>query len=312
MKKRGFRPEEILFSPTLQCNLDCAHCDVEKSSDTLSVKSATVFLKKCAKAGISRLGFTGGEPFLVPDFLVAVSKEALRQKMFFSRIATNGVWFENKAILTDVLTRLFRAGYDGDILLSVDAFHKQELRKVAMFIRTVSRIWNRPEMVSIAAVKGSREAETLRRLRRLAAILKARLCGVGSAHSYIKREDLLMRIIYIDLSPIGRAAHLKNPWDGKWFKDDFCRGPGNIFFVTPDGKVAPCCGYANNHKLLNIGTINDLPEKLIKNAQKNKFVSTVFSRGLHAIRKRLTAKGIRFPGKTINHCFFCSYLLDLV
>ena len=121
-----------------------------------------------------------------------------------------------------------------------------------------------------------------------------------------------MRIIYIDLSPIGRAAELKNPWDGKWFKDDFCNGPGNIFFITPDGRVAPCCGYANSHPLLNIGTINDSPKKLIKNALKNEFVSTVFSHGLHAMRKKIISQGVKFPGKTTNHCFFCRYLLDLV
>ena len=312
MNKHSFHPEEVLFSPTLQCNLNCTHCDIEKHSGLLSKKTACAFLKKCAAAGIGRVGFTGGEPFLAADFLVAVTKETLRQKMFFSRITTNGVWFKNKTILTNTLTRLFTAGYDGNILLSVDAFHAQDLKKVALFIRTVSRIWNRPEMVSIASVRGARETATSKCLRQLAHLLGGRLCNADNRSLCIKSKDLFTRIIYINLSPVGRAAGLKNPWDGKWFKDDFCKGPGNIFFVTPDGKVAPCCGYANGHALLNIGTIDDSPSKLIKNAQKNKFVSIIFSRGLHALRKKLIGKGIELPGKTTNHCFFCRYLLDRV
>jgi uncharacterized Fe-S cluster-containing radical SAM superfamily protein len=312
MKTRGFYPKEVLFSPTLQCNLKCAHCDIEKRHGLLPVKVVSLFIKKCAAAGINRVGFTGGEPFLAADFLVAVTKETLRQRMFFSRITTNGVWFKNKTMLTATLTKLFKAGYDGDILVSVDAFHAQGLKKVALFVRTVSRIWNRPEMISIAAVRGARETTTSKRLKQLAHLLGGRLCNADNRSPCLRSKDLFMRIIYIDLSPVGRAAGLKNPWDGKWFKDDFCSGPGNIFFVTPDGKVAPCCGYANGHALLNIGTIDDSPAKLIKNARKNKFVSTIFSRGLHALRKKLMAEGIKLPGKTTNHCFFCRYLLDLV
>jgi len=309
---RGFYPKEVLFSPTLQCNLKCAHCDIEKRHGLLPAKGASLFIKKCAKAGIDRVGFTGGEPFLAADFLIALTKEALRQKMFFSRITTNGVWFKNKTTLTATLTKLFEAGYDGDILVSVDAFHAQKLRKVGSFIRTVSRIWNRPEMISIAAVRGARETATLKRLRQLAHLLGGRLCYADNRSPCIKSKELFIRIIYIDLSPVGRASGLKNPWGKKWFKDDFCKGPGNIFFITPDGKVAPCCGYANDHARLNIGTIDDSPKKLIKNARKNKFVSAVFSRGLHVLRKQFIANGIKFPGKTTNHCFFCRYLLDLV
>ena len=231
MKKRRFYPHELLFSPTSQCNLRCAHCDVEKRPGVLSVKTAAVFLGRCAVAGIKRVGFTGGEPFLAMDFLIAITKEVLRRKMFFSRITTNGVWFKNKTTLTAKLTGLFSAGYDGDIMVSVDAFHKQDLRKVAVFIRTVSHLWNRPEMISIAAVKGAREADTLGCLRRLARLLRARLCDPGTLHACIKGDDLFMRIIYIDLSPVGRAACLKNPWGEKWFRDDFCKGPGNIFLL---------------------------------------------------------------------------------
>ena len=38
----------------------------------------------------------------------------------------------------------------------------------------------------------------------------------------------------------------------KWFKEDFCAGPGNVLYVHPNGSIAPCCGFANENKALQI------------------------------------------------------------
>lgn len=294
MKTRKFRAGEILFSPTTKCNLRCAHCGIKKYPKNLHKKTALKFLNECADIGIKRLGFTGGEPFLALDFLCAITKEAVRRKMFFSRIMTNGVWFKAKKELISALKRLFCAGYDGDICVSVDAFHKQNLQKVALFIKTTSEIWNRQDMVSIAAVKGALDSQTKKRIKNLKRLLNARL---------------FIKVFYIELSPIGKAGVLKNPWGNKWFKDDFCQGPGNVFFVLPDGSVKPCCGYGNENKMLTIGNIKrDTPQELLRNAEKNRFVFKIFRSGFHPIRRALEKSGIRFPGKTTNHCFFCYYL----
>ena len=298
MKSRKFRADEILFSPTAQCNLRCGHCDIKKYPVNLPKQTAIKFIAACAKAGIKRLGFTGGEPFLALDFLCAITKEAIRCNMLFNRIMTNAAWFKTKNELMSSLERLFKAGYDGDICISVDAFHKQNLQKIALFIKTVSEIWNRQDMVSIAAVKGALDNQTKKRLKDLKRLLNTRL---------------FIRIFYIELSPIGKARRLKNAWGNKWFKDDFCKGPGNVFFVLPNGAVKPCCGYGNDADMLTIGSIKrDTPQKLLRNAEKNLFVSEIFKEGLHPIRQALERSGIRFPGKTANHCFFCYYLTNVI
>jgi MoaA/NifB/PqqE/SkfB family radical SAM enzyme len=258
------------------------------------------------------VGFSGGEPFLDINFLCAVIREAVRLRMSFTRIMTNASCFQAKEDLLHSLKRLFHAGYDGDLCVSVDAFHRQDIKKIALFIETALKVWRRPDMVSIAAVKGAKEAQTYKRLMRLAKSLNARLIYGVHKNSFIKKEGLFIKIFRIDLSPVGKAAALKNAWNGKWFKDDFCEGPGNIFFILPDGTVKPCCGYANDAKILTIGSIKrDTPKKLIQNAENNRFVSAVFGSGLHSIRKILERSGIKFPGKTTNHCFFCHYLATI-
>ncbi len=310
MKKFRFKPDEILFSPTDKCNLRCAHCDIKKGPAALDLKSAIRFVNACADIGIRRIGFTGGEPFLVRGLLCRIIKEAVRRRMSFNRIMTNAVWFKTKNELVSTLKKIFRAGYDGNICISVDAFHRQDLRKAALFIRIASEIWKRPDIVSIVAVKGAKDNQTRKILTRLARLLNTHIKFNPPKHAFMRRDGLFIKIFYVDLSPVGKAGKLKTPWDGKWFKDDFCCGPGNVFFVLPDGTVKPCCGYANESDILTIGSIKtDTPKKLIDNARKNRFVSEVFSEGLHPIRRALEKTGVRFPGKIRNHCFFCHYLL---
>jgi len=309
MKTRKFSPTEILFSPTTQCNLRCAHCDIKQRRKILPKKTALKFIATCKRAGIKRVGFTGGEPFLALDFLCAITKGTIRCGMLFGRIMTNAVWFNTKKELTSALHRLFQAGYDGDFCVSVDAFHRQDMRKVASFIKVAAEIWKRPDIVSIVAVKGTKENKTRRRLKALACLFNARLRGFPHQYASMKSDTLFIKVFSIDLSPLGKAGSLKNGWNGKWFRDDFCAGPGNVFFVLPDGTVKPCCGYATDADMLTIGSIKrDTAKKLLRNAQNNRFVATIFKSGFHPIRKRLERAGVRFPGKTTNHCFFCYYL----
>ncbi len=308
-----FSPKEVLFSPTARCNLNCSHCNTKKSSETLPVKDAVKFLKQCKNIKINRIGFTGGEPFLAPDFLYALTKAAVKGEMLFDRIMTNGVWFKDKKNLDAVLSKLYAAAYDGDICVSVDKFHRQDMKKIALFIKTALSIWRRPDIVSIAAViDNENDHATEDKFKRLCCLLNGQLFGFGKGQAYIKGPALFIKIFKIKLSAIGAAEKLKDPWSGKWFKEDRCKGPGNVFFVEPSGDVRPCCGYADAEDLV-IGNIKDDPACLIfKNAAKNRFVSTVFRSGLSRIRKRLEKAGVGFPGQTDDHCYFCNYIIKQI
>jgi radical SAM protein with 4Fe4S-binding SPASM domain len=309
----AFRPEELLFLPTTDCNLNCPHCTQKRSKQVLSKSLAVKFLRDCAKNNIKKIGFTGGEPFLVQDFMLAVVREAVRNNLFFDRIMTNGSWFRTDRELKVALSRLREAGYDGSICVSIDAFHAQNIEKVANFIKEAVAIFGRKDIVSIAYTGGAGESATKTKLNSIAGLLNGRLIGFGSAHPRITSKDVFIKISRIELSPVGRAARLKDPWDGKWFKEDRCKGPGNVFLVMPNGDVKPCCGYASDLKELTIGNIGrDNVKKLIANAKNNKLVNTIFTSGLSSIRKCLESSGAAFPGKTSNHCYFCYHLLTQV
>jgi len=184
---------------------------------------------------------------------------------------------------------------------------------VVAFIKEAVSLWKRSDIVSIAYTAGAREGKTKRRLQKLSRLLKTRLIRFGGRNSCIKGRSLLIKVHKIDLSPVSKASILKNPWDGTWFKEDYCRGPGNIFFVMPDGSVKPCCGYATDRNELTIGNIRrDSARAIIRKARMNRLAFTIFNSGLSALRHRLEAIGVRFPGKTSDHCYFCNYVMTKV
>ena len=309
----SFRPDEVIFCPTMSCNLSCSHCRPGSASGALSVASALRFVDGCKRSGVARVGFSGGEPFLRPLFLERVLGRAARRGLLFGRLMTNGAWWRSEKALAGIFERVRRAGFDGTICVSVDAFHAQDLRKVATFIRLAVACWRRPDAVSIAYVASRKDAETRRRLLRLAKLLDGRLSRFGGAHASIRSDAIFIRLERIPLSAAGRRADGAPAWDGAWFAEDLCRGPGNVFFVQPDGSVKPCCGYANDAARLTIGSIaRDTPAAMVAHARANRFVRAVFTEGLTRIRGRLERIGWRFPGKTSDHCFFCRYLLTRV
>src|SRR5580704_13350210 len=76
-RTRTFRPNYLSFAGTYQCNLSCPHCCVPiEWTDRLDIAAALRFLEEAHRFGINLLGFTGGEPFLYPEFLIAVSRRA--------------------------------------------------------------------------------------------------------------------------------------------------------------------------------------------------------------------------------------------
>src|SRR5262245_26951190 len=123
-RTRTFRPNYLSFANTYQCNLACAHCCVPiEWPDRLDIGVALRFLEDAHTYGIRTLGFTGGEPFLYPEFVQAVCRRAADRGFRFDKVMTNGVWPRDRAHLEQVLGGLAEAGVRGKIGLRVAKFH---------------------------------------------------------------------------------------------------------------------------------------------------------------------------------------------
>jgi len=307
-----FSPEEVLFSPSTDCNLRCEHCAVPQTRQVLPVSSATKFLKDCASHHIEKVGFTGGEVFLHTDFLYPVVKKARVLGMAFTFITTNAQWFKDRLHLRRVLQGLLRAGYDGSFFVSVDHFHKGPVANIGLFIEEAVRLWQRPDIVSLAYVWGVYERRTASRIQSVAdGLMLSSKGSLSRGTCCLTNQAYCIRTYKVPFSAARGKEYIRDPWHFRqWFKEDYCRGPGNVLFVMADGTVKPCCGYGFHSQMLTIGNIRHDPVKtLLARAGRNRFVQTVFRRGLSAIRKNMTAKGMRFPGKTKDQCYLCEYLL---
>src|SRR5207249_6976739 len=123
-RTRTFRPNYLSFAGTYQCNPSCPHCCVPiEWTYRLDIGAALRFMEEAHQYGIRILGLTGGEPFLYPEFVLAVCRRAAQPGFRFDKIMTNGVWFQSRTHLEQVLQELADTGFDGKLGLSVDKFH---------------------------------------------------------------------------------------------------------------------------------------------------------------------------------------------
>jgi len=84
---------EIGFELTNDCNLDCLHClrDKDDTESFLPISLISRVLREAKAYGTQRVGFTGGEPTLHPDFLGVVDAVTKLGYPYF--FVTNGLNF---------------------------------------------------------------------------------------------------------------------------------------------------------------------------------------------------------------------------
>ncbi len=225
---------------------------------------------------------------------------------------TNGVWSEDGTHLERVLTDLRDAGFSGKLGLSVDKFHGMDVPKLAGFCRAARRVFDRDTILSLSYASRAPD-KGLEPIRRLAEALG----GVVAWSDLLRRfllvsDEFTMTLNWNHLATVERAEKLPgDPWDGEWFAEDYCEGPGQALIVNPRGEVKPCCGFASDLGQLTIGNIyTDSVREIIAKARRHPYVGKVFREGLTAIRDEILARDpAALPGATSNHCYFCWYVL---
>jgi hypothetical protein len=302
-----------MFAPVYQCNLSCPHCCVPiEWPDRLDIGVAIRFLEDAHAAGIRTLGFTGGEPFLYPEFLFSLTYRANQLGGFrFDKIISNGVWHRDADHLYDTLTEMKDAGWTGKIGLSVDKFHGIHTAKAAEFCRTATRVFRRDNVVSLSYAS-RRPDQGLEPVRELAKQLDAVIDWSDVLGRYLLvGPDVTITLNWNHLAPVERAERFAGAWDGHWFAEDYCEGPGQALIVTPKGEVKPCCGFASDLDQLTIGNIHrDSVRTIIRRGRRHPYVGKLFREGLTAIRDEILDRDPdALPGVTSNHCYFCWYVL---
>lgn len=318
MKTKGFFPTEIIFAVTDKCNLHCAHCYVKRSNLSLDTQSCVDFLNSIPEnSPIEKIGFSGGEPFLNLELVAQISKCAVKKDFMFDRLMTNGVWWKDIAECRQKLQQLYNSGFDGTIGISWDKFHGSSPAQIASFIKECRNVsgglWN----IEIQSVVEFNQREVELCAENFHALAEELDCSIEFNINIKKQTGFAILIardchqddsfaVYCDITPRTYSAENPLAWkDKKWFKEDYCQGPGNVLYVNPDGSVAPCCGFANECKELSVGKISEGYEKLILNGNENPMINLCYNKGLIKVAKKFAKK---LPGKCRNECTLCQYV----
>jgi hypothetical protein len=202
-------------------------------------------------------------------------------------------------------------GYSGKLGLSVDKFHGNHTSALAQFCHSAVRAFGRDNVVSISYASRHPD-QGLEPVHALAAALGAVVEWSDVLHRYLLvSSNMTMTLNWNHLAPVERAERFTGGWDGHWFEEDYCEGPGQALIVNPKGEVKPCCGFASDLDQLAIGNIyHDSVKTIIRRGRRHPYVGKVFRDGLTAIRDEILARDPNaLPGATSNHCYFCWYVL---
>ena len=94
----GRVPGQLVIQLTDRCNARCPQCGMRVSADfarhRLPVDRVRRIIDAAAARGVGAVSFTGGEPFLLTDDLVALIEHAGRAGIPMIRTGTNGFWLQ--------------------------------------------------------------------------------------------------------------------------------------------------------------------------------------------------------------------------
>jgi len=84
------RPFSVNWSLTNRCNLSCAYCSIpERSENELTTEQVLRLIDEMSKAGVIKLGLSGGEPLLRHDLDLIIDKA--KENNIFISLTTNGI-----------------------------------------------------------------------------------------------------------------------------------------------------------------------------------------------------------------------------
>jgi len=125
--REGSGPKKISglhFLLTYQCSRSCPHCFVWGSpghTATMTTEDISLWLDEAVRAGVGRVAFEGGEPFLHFGLLLEAIREA-RSRGLGVGLVTNGFWAVSPGAARIYARAVAEAGASS-LMISTDDYH---------------------------------------------------------------------------------------------------------------------------------------------------------------------------------------------
>ena len=121
----------IAFGYSTRCNIRCAHCVA--AGDTLletkmELTRAREIIREMARAGVTGISFTAGEPFIYFDDLLELVA-LCRELNIYTRVVTNSFWAKTPERAQELLGMLRQSGLS-QLRLSYSRWHQQHVPRL--------------------------------------------------------------------------------------------------------------------------------------------------------------------------------------
>ncbi len=187
------------------CSSKCRHCVYASSpewpKDYMKAEMVDDIFRVLRESGCNSIHIGGGEPFLRPDSLFEILKEAKKHGIYIEYIETNASWYKDKEKTCELLGKLRRHNVN-TLLISIDPFHNEFIPfyKVKALVEDCRN--NGVEVFPwLMEFWGDLEAAGDRKTHKLEEY--DRLFGVGYKLQLLKRYQINMR---------GRALQTYKPY----------------------------------------------------------------------------------------------------
>lgn len=263
---RHFRvpaPELVYFDITMRCNLSCAHCGVSAGKpleDELPTDQCLDILRQLAQAGVSSIGFSGGEPLLHPDLMTLAGHA--KELGMTAILSTNGM------LITPDAAHQIKRHFD-HVQVSLDGstpeIHAMLRGPQVAFTRTVEGIKNLkrcqvPFMIGCVVHKGNlhdiEEVATLAMSLGAESLRLIHFVSGGRGRQYEHLEPTLAELrqlafrvhqlrkrLDFEISEVNFEFLLEQPERSpeSVLSDPIsCGGCWSSVTITPQGEVLPC------------------------------------------------------------------------
>jgi len=203
------------------CDLSCNHCIFRcgpAGGRTMGIPRAKRYIDQAGRAGIRRIVFTGGEPFLHRRDIRILIQHAARRGID-SALITNAAWASSRNQVREYLWDLQQKGLQS-ITLSTDRYHLLDV--------PLEKLKN---VLTVAEEIGLR-----------AGVKIARLAHDSVAASlYRSLRNQATKIHVQEISPLGRAAYLRSGLRLKRSTSFLRSGCFTPSVLLPNGDLMTCC-----------------------------------------------------------------------
>jgi len=184
----------------------------------MGIARAKRYIDKAGQVGIRRIVFTGGEPFLYHQEIRILIQYAAQRGME-TAVITNAAWASSRNQVRQYLSDLQQRGLES-ITLSTDRYHLIDVP-----------LENLKNVLAVAEEIGLRAGVKIARLPH----------DPVAQRLYLSLRNHSSRIRVQEISPLGRAAHLRPALPLKTSCSFLRSGCATPPVLLPDGHLMTCC-----------------------------------------------------------------------